>query len=277
MKGPAIFVAIGILSVGTAVAAAQSDTDIQPVSGTTQAQNAANGPLENGSPIHVALKKAIDSDKVKQGHTVTARTVQPTKANGKTVIPSGAIIEGHITQASSCDKGACFSTVGIVFDKATLKNGEQIPLNVIVKAIALPQTPATGPPNPGTDTAPLGDGAPQGGADRQPGRPAAIAAIAAKRVGHRGQRRNEQRKQQCSRNTYRRAERQRPIARQQPGRLRFARHRLGNAGAWQRTGRGDHFNRQSSPSDQRHTALAGDATGADASIEILSAIWPRAT
>ncbi len=174
MKGPAIFVTIGILSVGTAVAAAQSDTDIQPVSETTQAQNAANGPLENGSPIHVALTKAIDSNKVKQGDTVTARTIQPTNANGKTVIPSGAIIEGHITQASSSGKGASFSTVGIVFAKATLKNGEQMPLNVTVEAIALPQTSVTGPANPGTDTAPLGDGAPQGGADRQAGKPVAM-------------------------------------------------------------------------------------------------------
>ena len=158
MKGPAIFIAIGILSVGTAVAAAQSDKDLQPVSQNTQAQNAANGPLESGSPIHVALTKTIDSNKIKQGDTVTARTVQPTKTNGKTVIPSGAIIEGHITQASARDKGASFSSVGIVFDKANLKNGEQMPLNVTVQAIALPQTSVTGPPNPGTDTAPLGDG-----------------------------------------------------------------------------------------------------------------------
>ncbi len=168
MKGPAIFIAIGILSVGTA--AAQSDKDTQPGSQATQAQNAANGPLENGSPIHVVLTKTIDSNKVKQGNTVAARTVQPTKANGKTVIPSGAIIEGHITQASSRDQGAAFSTVGIVFDKAILKNGEQLPLTVAVQAIAQPQMSVTGPPTPGTDTAPLGNGAPQGGA----GRPAAM-------------------------------------------------------------------------------------------------------
>jgi hypothetical protein len=174
MKGPAILIAIGILSVGAVAAMAQSDKDTQPVPQTTPAQNAANGPLESGSPIHVTLTKTMDSSKVKQGDTVTARTVQASKANGKTVIPSGAIIEGHITQASSREKGASFSTVGIVFDKATLKNGEQLPLNVTVQAIALPQTSVSGTPNPGTDTAPFGDGAPQGGADRQAGRPAAM-------------------------------------------------------------------------------------------------------
>jgi hypothetical protein len=158
--------------VGTAVAAAQSDKDIQPISETTRAQNAANGPLEDGSSIHIVLTKTIDSNRVKQGDTVTARTVQPTKANGKTVIPTGAIIEGHITQASSRDKGASFSTVGIVFDKATLKSGEQLPLNVTVQAIALPQTSVASPPNPGTETAAVGDGAPHGGA--QAGRPAAM-------------------------------------------------------------------------------------------------------
>lgn len=173
MKGPVTVIAIGILTVGTAMVAAQSDKDIQPVS-QTQNQSAANGPLESGSAIHVALTKTIDSSKVKQGDVVTARTVQPIKANGKTVIPTGAIIEGHITQASARDKGASFSTVGIVFNKATLKNGEQMPLNVTVQAIALPQTSVAGPPNPETDTAPLGAGAPQGGADRQAGRPAAM-------------------------------------------------------------------------------------------------------
>ena len=187
MKGPAIFVAIGILSVGTAVAAAQSDTDIQPVSETTQVQNAANGPLENRSPIHVALTKAIDSNKVKQGDTVTARTVQPTKANGKTVIPSGAIIEGHITQASSRDKGASFSAVGIVFDKATLKNGGQMPLNVAVEAIALPQTSDRLAESRNRIGSP-GRRRSSGRRGQAGGQACGDPAIAAKRAGHRGQR-----------------------------------------------------------------------------------------
>jgi hypothetical protein len=130
MYRTAILITIGIFSVGTA--AAQSEKDIQPA---PQAQE-ATALLPIGAPISATLTKSIDSKKAKKGDPVSARATESTKQNGKTLIPSGARLEGHVTQASARAKGDSFSTLGIVFDKAILKEGEQIPLNVTVQALA---------------------------------------------------------------------------------------------------------------------------------------------
>jgi hypothetical protein len=165
----------GLLFAG--IAAAQSDKDLQANNQTSDsARNSANGPLTAGATINATLMKTMDSDKLKKGDEVAARTIAATKENGKTVIPANSIIRGHVTQSSAREKGDSYSSLGMVFDKAVLRNGEELPINVTVQAIALPQSAVNGPPSPGMDTAPLGNGPPQGGADRQAqdSRPAAM-------------------------------------------------------------------------------------------------------
>ena len=157
-----IAIAVGVVSVG--IAASQGDA--------MGVRNQVNGTLANGTSIHVALTRTVNSTGLQDGEAITARTIGATKADGRTIIPSDALIEGHVTQASAVVRGDPYSALGIVFDKAVLKHGEVMPLNVAVQAIALPQTSVMGPPAPGMDTAPLGNGAPQGGADRQAGTPA---------------------------------------------------------------------------------------------------------
>lgn len=68
---------------------------------------------------------------------MVAEASESTDQNGKSLIPRGTKIEGHVTQASTWGKGDPFSTVGVVFDKAVLKDG------VSVQAIALSQSAAT--------------------------------------------------------------------------------------------------------------------------------------
>jgi hypothetical protein len=70
---------------------------------------------------------------------VTAHTTEAVKSEGKTVIPKGAKVVGHVTQASARAKGESESALGIVFDKAILKNGEEIPLHVAIQALASAQ------------------------------------------------------------------------------------------------------------------------------------------
>jgi hypothetical protein len=82
------------------------------------------------------LAAPVDSKKAKRGDVVTARMTEAVKANGQTVIPNGAKLVGHVTQASARAKGDSDSCLGIVFDKAILKKGEEVPLNVVVQALA---------------------------------------------------------------------------------------------------------------------------------------------
>jgi hypothetical protein len=167
MNRSGILVAIGILWVGTA-AAAQSPSDMKPQQQAPPQNQQANSSLPAGAPIETALAKSIDSKKLKPGDSVVAEVTESTDENGKALIPRGTKIQGHVTQASARGKGAAFSTVGIIFDKAILKDGQQIPLNVQVQAIALSQSAATAPSaNSDSGMTPMGN---PGSAGSMPGR-----------------------------------------------------------------------------------------------------------
>ncbi|PYT64128.1 MAG: hypothetical protein DMG35_01590 [Acidobacteria bacterium] len=107
------------------------------------AQNGqANASLASGTAFNAALSSPVDSKKCKPGDAVAAHTTEAVKSEGKTVIPKGSKLVGHVTQASARAKGQAESSLGIVFDKAVLKNGQEIPLNVAIQALASAQSNA---------------------------------------------------------------------------------------------------------------------------------------
>jgi hypothetical protein len=113
-------------------------------SGSASVQNSqANGSLASGTAFNAALSSPVDSRKCKPGDEVTARTTEAAKAEGKTVIPKGSKLVGHVTQASARAKGESESALGITFDKAILKNGQEIPLKVAIQALASAQSSAS--------------------------------------------------------------------------------------------------------------------------------------
>jgi len=177
MKRMGIVIVAGILFASVAAAQTQADaqagaqaggqTSVQ--AGKTQAQGSGsasaasaasaqneqtNASLGSGAAINAELSAPIDSKKAKPGDPVAARTTEPTKSNGKTVIPKGSKLVGHVTQASARAKGDSESALGIVFDKAILKNGQEVPLNVAIQALASAQSAAT--TNAGDDLAAAG-------------------------------------------------------------------------------------------------------------------------
>jgi hypothetical protein len=95
--------------------------------------------LAPGSAILAELNSGVDSKKAKVGDPIIARTSETLKSgDDRTIMPRGTKIEGHITQSSVRGKGAEESALGIQFDKAVLKDGGEIPLNVIIQAVAAP-------------------------------------------------------------------------------------------------------------------------------------------
>ena len=111
---------------------------------TASAQNGqANASLASGSAFNAALSSPIDSKKCKPGDPVNAHNTEAVKSEGKTVIPKGSKLVGHVTQASARGKGESESSLGIVFDKAILKNGQEIPLNAGIQAIASAESSAS--------------------------------------------------------------------------------------------------------------------------------------
>ncbi len=103
----------------------------------------ATNQLASGSSIHTTLEKPVDSRKCKPGDEVIAKSTQNVKSDGKVVIPKGSKMVGHVTQVQTAGKGQSASQVGIAFDHAILKDGQQVPLHASIQAIAASQQSAS--------------------------------------------------------------------------------------------------------------------------------------
>jgi hypothetical protein len=143
-------------------AAAQMQTSAQtPEKPNSAAQaEAGTATLSSGTTVNAELNSSVDSKKAKVGDKVEAHTTDDIKYAGKIIVPRGAKLEGHVTEATARSKGDSGSTLAIQFDKAIPKKGEEIPLNVAIVAIATPQRDFSGS-SPGSGSDPMtGGGAP---------------------------------------------------------------------------------------------------------------------
>lgn len=122
---------------------AQANANGAAASSAAAQTKPANAALASGSTFNAALNAPVDSKKCKPGDQVTAHTTEATKSEGKTVMPKGTKLVGHVTQASARANGESDSSLGIVFDKAILKNGQEIPLNAGIQALASGQGAVT--------------------------------------------------------------------------------------------------------------------------------------
>lgn len=141
--------------LAASVAAAQAPTSAQtPATPNVSAQTEAQAPpLPSGPAVNAELNSTVDSKKAKAGDKVEAHTTEAMNYDGKTVVPKGAKLEGHVTEATARSKGDKDSTLAIQFDKAIPKKGEEIPLNVEILAVAAPQEISFGG-TPGSDSGP---------------------------------------------------------------------------------------------------------------------------
>lgn len=161
----------GLLLLGAAGA-------VRATAQSAVASTASNGAdvaaLPSGTPLDAVLNSSLDSKKAKVGEKVEAHTTQAVTIDGRTILPKGAKLEGHVTEATARSKGDKDSTLAIQFDKALLKKDQDISLNLLIMAVAPPQPPQfESAPGPGSDA--MGDrgaaaagGSPMGGGSRPP-------------------------------------------------------------------------------------------------------------
>jgi len=125
------------------VQAGQTSAEASGKASASAQNEQANAALAAGSAFNAALSSPIDSKRSKPGDVVKARTTESVKSGGKTVLPKGTQLVGHVTQASARANGESESSLGVVFDKAILKNGQEIPLNAGIRAMAAAQSGAS--------------------------------------------------------------------------------------------------------------------------------------
>lgn len=107
-----------------------------------------------GSEMNATLTKPVDARRAKPGDEVTATLAQDAQGGGQVVLHRGTRLVGHVTEAqprgrrsdSSSASGTAVSEsrLGIVFDKAILEDGREVPVNATIQAIAASETAASG-------------------------------------------------------------------------------------------------------------------------------------
>jgi hypothetical protein len=100
--------------------------------------NGASGALSSGTTLQAELTKSIDAKKAKQGDEVTAKLTQDVKGSGQVVLHKGTKLVGHVTEAQAKTKDNSESKLGIAFDKAVLKGGQEMAFNGVIQALAAP-------------------------------------------------------------------------------------------------------------------------------------------
>ncbi len=128
--------ASGNTSASAGTSGAQANTNAN--AGANASANNTATRLSSGTTMQTELTKSLDTRKAKAGDEVTARVTQDVKSDGKVVVPRGSKLIGHVTEASARGNGNSESRLGIAFDRAVLKNGQEVALGVIVQALAPP-------------------------------------------------------------------------------------------------------------------------------------------
>ena len=101
--------------------------------------------LAGGTAINAALNTSIDSKKAKSGEQITAHTTEAVKStDGRTILPKGTKLVGHVARDSARSNGQGEAILAIQFDKALLKDGQEVPLNnAVIQAVAAPSHEAS--------------------------------------------------------------------------------------------------------------------------------------
>lgn len=110
-----------------------------PTPGATQVSgDSSAAKTASGASVQAVLNKSIDTKKAKQGGEVTAKTTEEAKVSSAITIPRNTKLIGHVTEVKAYEKGKFESSVAILFDKAVLKGGQEVPIHATIQAIAPP-------------------------------------------------------------------------------------------------------------------------------------------
>jgi hypothetical protein len=118
---------------------AQNPPDLQRSSQTnsTQAPAAVIAPLGVGTAFNASLDETLDTRKMKAGDVVTAETTEDVSYQRCMIFPKGTKIVGHVVRATSGGRGRGGSAMFIQFDRASVKDGQEVILNAGIQALAV--------------------------------------------------------------------------------------------------------------------------------------------
>ncbi len=113
--------------------------EVNPATPAAENQPAASATAQ-AENVEAVLDKSVDAKKNKTGDQVVATTRSAFKS-GNDMVPKGSKLIGHITEAKPHSKDQPDSELGIAFDKAVPKHGQQVTLHAAIQGLFNPQPP----------------------------------------------------------------------------------------------------------------------------------------
>jgi hypothetical protein len=126
------------LLTGTAGSPAYGQESATNRADDTSQIKAASAATLNGMSLVAEISKGLNSRKAKLGDEVKARITQDVMAKGLIILPRESQLMGHVTEVKARSKEDPEARLGIIFDRALLKNGKQLEMSAIVQALAPP-------------------------------------------------------------------------------------------------------------------------------------------
>lgn len=108
----------------------------------TQSTNTANSAptrslrVPADAPVLGKLLTNLESSLAKVGDSVDVQILEDIKAGHDDLVKKGSILNGHVTSVQPFTSKDSQCVIGILFDRITLKNSEQVGLNLTVHALA---------------------------------------------------------------------------------------------------------------------------------------------
>jgi hypothetical protein len=94
-------------------------------------------PLCIGTAFNATLNDTLDSHKTRAGDPVMAEVTEDVNYERSVIFPKGTKVAGHIVRVTSGGRGRAGSAIFIQFDKAILKDGQEVVLNAGIQALAV--------------------------------------------------------------------------------------------------------------------------------------------
>jgi hypothetical protein len=143
MKFAAALVFAGALLGFSANANAQTPPEIQkdtPVVANTETPAPIVAPMGVGTTFNASLQEPLDTRHTKAGDPVLAEAAEDVYYQRSMIFPKGTKIVGHVVKVTSGAKGRTGSAIFLHFDKAVMKEGQEILFNAGIQALAVTPT-----------------------------------------------------------------------------------------------------------------------------------------
>jgi hypothetical protein len=137
--------AAGLLFAGALLglagnAKAQTPPEIQKdtkVVASTETPAPVIAPLGVGTAFNASLEETLDTRRTKAGDAVVAEAAEDVYYQRSMIFPKGTKIVGHVVKVTSGGKGRTGSAVFVQFDKAVMKDGQEVIFYAGIQALAV--------------------------------------------------------------------------------------------------------------------------------------------